>query len=362
MFTKRETNFCKGIAIILMLFHHLFNDFEEYAGYVVNYSPFTAERIHFFALVSRICVAIFVFLSGYGIAATYRNKFGKRVPSSKEVVQFTWNRYWKLMTGYWVAFFLTILCQPFGRTVFDAYGTGTKDLVLCTLIDFFGLANLIGTPTLNPTWWYMSMAFSIIILMPLIMRLMQEFGAVLVTIGGIVVLSLLNASNPNTFYLFSLLLGALCLEFDLFGKISGLGQEHKYSAYLKFVCEAVILLGLLAYRTNYNYFGIVDGLISMMLALLACLFTKLTVISSAMEFLGKHSANMFLIHNQLYSFYFLGFFYSFKYWFLILLVLTVVSLAVSVGMELVKQRSGYSSHMKKLGEVLLVKILEFSGQ
>ena len=36
MFTKEETNFCKGIAIVMMLFHHLFNDFEEYAGYIVD--------------------------------------------------------------------------------------------------------------------------------------------------------------------------------------------------------------------------------------------------------------------------------------------------------------------------------------
>ena len=76
MLTKEETNICKGIAIIMMLFHHLFNDFEEYAGFVVDYSPFTAERLTFLAILSKICVAIlskicvaiFVFLSGYGMA------------------------------------------------------------------------------------------------------------------------------------------------------------------------------------------------------------------------------------------------------------------------------------------------------
>lgn len=85
MFTKEETNFCKGIAIIMMLFHHLFNDFEEYAGHPVDYRPFTGERLMFLALLCKVCVAIFVFLSGYGIAAVYERKYGNRGGGKQKV-------------------------------------------------------------------------------------------------------------------------------------------------------------------------------------------------------------------------------------------------------------------------------------
>lgn len=176
VFTKKETDVCKGIAIILMLFHHLFNDFEEYAGYTVSYWPFTDERIHFFALLSKICVAVFVFLSGYGIAATYQKQFETQEPSPQELRIFVMSRYKKLMASYWFVFVLTLLCQPLGRTVFDAYGHSIKEILLYFLVDFFGLSYLLETPTLNPTWWYMSLALCIILLAPFIIRLMKRCG------------------------------------------------------------------------------------------------------------------------------------------------------------------------------------------
>lgn len=60
--------------------------------------------------------------------------------------------------------------------------------------------------------------------------------------------------------------------------------------------------------------------------------------------------NIFLFHNLLYSYYFLGFFYSFRYWLLIVLVLLAVSLLISVGFEWIKERSGYGKAMSKVGE------------
>ena len=151
MFTKKDTDFCKGIAIVLMIFHHLFNDYEEYEGFIVNYSPFSGDYLMHLAMLARVCVAIFVFLSGYGIASTYRKKFGQRIPDKKETGEFVWKRYWKLMVGYWFAFLLTLICQPLGRTVFEAYGTELKSFAMYFLVDVLGLAYLFSTPTLNPT-------------------------------------------------------------------------------------------------------------------------------------------------------------------------------------------------------------------
>ena len=79
-----------------------------------------------------------------------------------------------------------------------------------------------------------------------------------------------------------------------------------------------------------------------LLLLAAQVIVKIPVVSSLLGLLGRHSGNMFLMHNQLYSFYFLGFFYSFRHWALILLVLTAVSLAVSVLMEYLKKLTHYN--------------------
>ena len=358
MFTKKETDFCKGIAIVLMLFHHLFNDFEEYAGYIVDYRPFTPDRLTFLALLSKVCVAIFVFLSGYGIAAVYQKTFGDREPEKKEIVIFSWNRYWKLMSGYWFVFVLVLLCQPLGRTIVDAYGTSMKEIILYFIIDFLGLSYLFSTPTLNPTWWYMTLAIFIIFVMPFIMYLTRKYGeiTVLVVMNGSIYL--LGTVNSSTFYLFSLLLGAVCMETGFFQRLTQITNKNNILKWIAFVAEIFVLFVLLSYRTNYNLNGIVDGLLALTIACMVhTMLIHIPVISTAFGFIGKYSLNIFLFHTLLYSYYFLDFFFSFRYWFLIVLMLLVVSLLISVGIEYVKEKSGYMNIMKRVSGIVISKTM-----
>lgn len=55
-----ETNAIKGIAIIAMLVHHLFYEHPEYG-----------ESTYQLALIGKVCVAMFLFLSGYGLSVQY---------------------------------------------------------------------------------------------------------------------------------------------------------------------------------------------------------------------------------------------------------------------------------------------------
>lgn len=354
-FREEEANLCKGIAIILMLFHHLFYKADTYSGFIINFSPFSEERINFYALLGKICVAIFVFISGYGIAASYRKVFQYKKADIKEIISFIWKRLWKLETFYWFAFILTLICQPLGRTIFDAYGTEFKSIVIYFFIDFLGLSYLFSTPTLNPTWWYMTLAILIIVLMPFIMNLIEKIGVSLVLIVGISVLFFWNASNPNTFYLFSLCLGAGCFENRMFERIGNLWREKRWGIWIKSCISIVTFLILLSLRTNYNYFGIVDGLLAMNLAALSSLFfIHIPIISSVIQYLGKHSGNIFLIHNQIYSYYFQSFIYSLGHWTVILFALLVVSLFVSILMEILKKALRYNKYMGILGEKIAV--------
>ena len=65
MFTKDKTNVCKGVGILLLLFHHMFtkrwllNDL-----YLISNDPDTVEL---FAKGMRVCVWLFAFLSAYGL-------------------------------------------------------------------------------------------------------------------------------------------------------------------------------------------------------------------------------------------------------------------------------------------------------
>lgn len=54
--TKQDTIAIKGIAILLMLWHHLFLSTVEY-GVCANS----------FSSIAKLCVALFLFVSGYGL-------------------------------------------------------------------------------------------------------------------------------------------------------------------------------------------------------------------------------------------------------------------------------------------------------
>lgn len=349
MFTKEETNRCKGIAILMMLFHHLFNDYEEYAGYTVQYWPLTGDQTTHLALLCKVCVTIFVFLSGYGIAAVYTAKFQKREPDRQQVWKFTISRYWRLMGGYWFVFLLALICAPLGRTPVQAYGTDLKTAAVYFVIDVLGLSFAFNTPTLNPTWWYMSVALYIIFLMPFVMRLVKKMGAFVVLAAAIAFLQMAGIQSVASTYVFGLLLGVLCFEWDVFGKWSHFLEKKKGSFFVKSAGLLAVTVLLLKFRMNYNYYGIVDGLISMTLC--GCsmmIFSKIPVVKKGLEVLGIHSANMFLIHNLMYSYYFLGFYYSFRYPIVILAVLTVTSLAASIAVEKIKSWTLYERAMRKI--------------
>lgn len=347
MFTKEETNRCKGIAILMMLFHHLFNDYEEYAGYAIQYWPLTGDQTIHLGLLCKVCVTIFVFLSGYGIAAVYTAKFKNKEPDRQQIWKFTISRYWKLMAGYWFVFILALLFSGLGRTPMQAYGTDLKTAIVYFVIDFWGLSFAFHTPTLNPTWWYMSVALYIIFLMPFIMKLVKKTGIFLMIAASMSFIQMAEIQSVASTYVFGLLLGIFCFEYDIFGKWMVLLEKKKGSFLIKslFLFAATILL--LKFRMNYNYYGIVDGLIAMTLCGFSMMvFSKIPLMNKGLEILGIHSANIFLIHNLLYSYYFLGFYYSFRYPAVILAVLTVTSLLVSVAIERIKIWSRYNKIMK----------------
>ncbi len=58
--SKSDTTAIKGIAILLMLWHHLFLN-------TIAYGILT----HSLAVVFKVCVALFLFVSGYGLTKQY---------------------------------------------------------------------------------------------------------------------------------------------------------------------------------------------------------------------------------------------------------------------------------------------------
>lgn len=115
--TKQDSAALKGIAILLMIFHHCFLDPSRFAGHIVSFAPFSQSAIVSLSYFSKICVGIFAFISGYGL---YLSAV-KQPRSAKAVSGWTVSRLIKTMSGYWLLYFSADyhldLCGPAGQNL-----------------------------------------------------------------------------------------------------------------------------------------------------------------------------------------------------------------------------------------------------
>lgn len=164
----KESNFLKGIALILLLIHHLF---YQNNGMFDDIPIGRYHLVNMIGLACKVCVAIFVFLSGYACAKT--TQFG----SWGDVFHFYGRRLKKLFLNYW---FIWLIFVPagifiFGRSFDDVYA---EPKILNFLLDFFGLINLTGKLGYNPTWWFYSCILTLYLIFPLMWMIVVKWPRV----------------------------------------------------------------------------------------------------------------------------------------------------------------------------------------
>lgn len=195
----RDTNVLKGVALLLLLFHHLF--YMQY-GY---YDDIPIARGHYLVqeigIACKLCVTVFVFLSGYGLAAKAENTGGIR--SLKE---FYLQRYTKLLVNYWIIWlvFVPIGVLVFGRGLGDAYGQHTT---IKFILDIIGVLNCFGVYGYNPTWWFYSCIILLYAIFPLIYKMRQKTLLVIICGMAISFLPVNLIVGPIKFYILAFIAG-----------------------------------------------------------------------------------------------------------------------------------------------------------
>lgn len=334
-FEKRDTQAAKGAAILLMLFYHLFESQELLVTLEVNHRPFSQETFLMLSGFGNICVAVFVFLSAYGITKGLMADADRGTYGFAQSLKGAGRRCLKLM-GSFAVMYVSVNALWFTR--FDyrkLYGGGWQGGTLA-LLDMLGLAELFDTPTLNMTWWYMETAIVIIFLIPLIYPAVKKAGRYLLVPALLLPAVLQMNENMQRYYLV-MLLGAVAAHEEW---MEGLFAWKLKKGWKLLFGLAFLVLAVL-FRQNYMihtcFLWIVDGPIALLLCWFMAEFAAVIPgVSHVLIFLGKYSMNMFFVHTFFYMSLFRGFIYSFRYAGLIFLVLTGVSLAYSVVLELLK--------------------------
>lgn len=160
-----DTNVLKGLAIILMLVHHLFWNQNEL------YDEFGSIHLFYlFGCFAKLCVVLFVFLSGYGLMIQTEKKGG--IGSLKE---FYFHRFKKLYLNYWFIWlvFVPISYFCFEYTFQNAYHSNVGWHLIA---DIIGLHSIIfsGSYCYNPTWWFYSCIIVLYLLYPLMYKMMKR--------------------------------------------------------------------------------------------------------------------------------------------------------------------------------------------
>lgn len=364
-FSIRDTNIAKGVAILLLVFHHCFLSTERFEAYDVSFFPFTEEMVIFAARAAKCCVGIFTFLSAYGLTRTYQKQRGEGDLSERtRTEKFVLRRIINLLSGFLFVFGLIFVCGLFlGAEPSFSYYTEDSGILLSAyylLLDALGLSNLTDTPSLIHTWWYMGLALTTIFLFPILYKLYEKFGWVLIPAFFCLLCSMqLDISDFNR-WLVLIPVGILFADRNLLERIKEYPVSKRPSVdfLLKFLGTSGAIL-LLAYLSADSYevyaFGtrVLPCLLAVVVVLWVYLFLSgLPVVAPVLAFLGKHSLNIFLIHNFLRDRWLEAQIYSCKHFALIILVLLSLSTVISVGVNALKKYSGYDRAVQKLHQRL----------
>lgn len=182
----KESNELKGIALILLLIHHLFYIQDgKYDDILIG----DIGIVNSLALICKVCVAIFVFLSGYALGSNLKSDL------QLNVKQFYRRRFTKLFLNFWLIWLVFV---PVGIIFFDrgfdkVYGSNGW---LWVIPDALGLINITGRLGYNPTWWFYACIILLYIIFPAIHHVVSRWDW---TIWPILLFSMILVKIPGTF-------------------------------------------------------------------------------------------------------------------------------------------------------------------
>lgn len=304
-----------------MLIHHLFLSEASRLLYddVIIHNHGVVNEIGIFC---KLCVAVFVFVSGYGLATKYKDGLPLK--------NYYLNRFKKLYLNYW---FIWLIFVPIGvfvfhRTFSDVYGT---HVALKAVLDFLGLLNLSGQLGYNPTWWFYSCIIVLYLIFPWLNKQFDKSPYLILTISIFsVFVAFLPFVQPCSHYVLTFIAGMLLArKSEIFGQI---GAK-----------EALASLALLFLMRNFssNLSFIVDTLICVGLAILLYRIKLPKWLDAVLENLGKHSMNIFLFHTFIFLYWFKDWIYITRNPLLIFLSLLLSCWLISVVIEFIKNKIGF---------------------
>lgn len=327
-FTKKHTEVCKGIAVLLLLWHHLYYMHPE-QGWLVYHT----------AVYAKVCVHIFLILSGYGLFYSMRKRESNMMLNSESELRRLWSfyksRFMTLMPRYWIIFILGvgIYMAVLHKMPADVFKKTSHPWIYLVL-QFLGLHMLkFGGYGYNPTWWYMTTIIMLYIVFPYIYKLISEYPVT--AFAGLSLYFLYRPDIPavgnwGVPFVLGVFLAKIMDDCSVNGRFKNGWLQMTLAIGGATIITIFFLIPYL--RTNFRMFWMTAlGLEAIMLGYF---IEKINWVGNALSFVGRHSYNIFLCHTFINFWFLFKFIYKFRsspIWSLPLLL--GLSLACSLAVE-----------------------------
>lgn len=350
-FNKEKTLVVKGVAITMMMWHHCFLN-GRYSGYSIIFWPFVEGHITSIASFSKLCVALFAFVSGFGLCHSFRST------DPQHTNMWIYERIVRTLKGFWfVVILMWLLSMIIDQRPIHLYGFD-QSLYLGiwnSAVDLLGLQNLFGSVSLSEDWWYMSAAVIYVIFTPFLIAGTSHFGGAAM-LGLLFTLPRIAGTYPGVVHFLSFLpsfyMGILFSYYRLFEKWDMC--THKSSTTHSVVICLEIILVFLYYKFygiayEWQFWDVKWGLfLPIMVIFIKDVITMIPLLCKVLCYLGKHSSNIYWVHTFIRLYYLKDFIYGLKHFAIIVFTLLITSLACSIIIEHIKKLLNYDVLISKL--------------
>ena len=331
--SKDDSLFLKGIAILLLLFHH--NPFDSVFGEVLQSG-------------ARVCVWIFAFISAYGFTLQVRDRY------EKKPFHFIFKRVVLLYSLMWFFYLFNLITE----IILNPHGIiGYFKLSVFNLpLDMLNIPSLFGKLEVG-SYWYVNFLLVVIVLFPLLYFLAKKLSWFSVPL----VMAVLTISPYKfpfihggnlTYYILIVMLGILFAQKDVFGALSKIKGKKTWLVLIAGLATLVPLLILRnmflpeVYDKWYWGLGPFSAAITIVIVLMVFLCRTDNKVTKLIQTLGKYSGNMYFSQGFFYNI--LVFTLPFQNEFVSFITCFIYSLAISILVEIVKKNTNYNENVRKL--------------
>ncbi|MEH7307273.1 acyltransferase family protein [Neobacillus drentensis] len=346
VFSRNMTAIAKGLAILLMVYHHLFAFPTRIA--TVDYSPIMmiddTPLDQLIGEFGKLCVAIFLFLSGLGLYKSFQSKH-----------KFTFRQGLKRAINffiiYWMIFFIFI---PIGLKYFD----NTLRYTWNPKLFFYNLFALIHT--YNGEWWFISVYIELVLLFPIIVKLIEKWPTLVSYLSFIclflstfflhvddffpthelVQIAINHLSTLLTWQII-FITGIFFSKYSLFEKMDAFFSKIHLNSKIVFMLLLVLCFYLRQYTFKfivetrgpeiegvYNYADFI--LAPIVIFSFVKLVQNITILEKLFFLLGKHSTIIWLTHTFFIYYFFQKMSFAPYYSTLIVMWVFILTILVSI--------------------------------